>query len=354
MNWRNQPQQSCPDVCDTILPLLSLQADGMASADESRRVELHLKACDDCRRAQSWMQATHLAIAERPLVAPPPDLRARIAQAVAAQAAPVVFTTRRPLVLRPAFAVAASLALAAAWVGHSLLTTHTAAPTVEPTPVANVPHPTPPTVVPPVRSVTVPPRVALKPAPAALPHVSVKSTERVATTKGSEPARVLVPETALPVPAPRPVARPKNTPHDRLTAKSQSPAVIVPAKPQPHPAAHESKSDHLAVVPKPVPSVTTPDVTPAPAVSPEAAPAVVAVQPQTPTVSTSAPESAPIRVARREDALSVVRAHLTSSQGDNGPRQIIRDPRVRAATYTSGDSLTPYYGMVYTPTHQDH
>lgn len=350
MNWRNRPRQSCPDVCDTILSLLSLQADGMASADESRRVDLHLKTCDDCRRAQSWMQATHLAIAQRPLVAPPPDLRARIAQAVAAQAAPVVFTTRRPLVLRPAFAVAASLALAAAWVGHSLLTTPAPEPTVEPTAVATVPRVTPPMFVPPVRSVTVPPKVAVKPAPPMLPRVLVKPIERLATTKDTAPSRIVIPKAAFSVPAPRPMSRPATAPHAPLIAKAPAPAAVIPAKP--HPAAiSEPKIAHMAIVPKPAPLVTVPDVTPPTTVSPEPAPTVVAINPVAPAPT---PEPTPIRVARRDDALSVVRAHLTSSQSDNEPRHISRDSRVQAASYAADGGLTPYYGMVYTPTHQDH
>ncbi|MDQ2688475.1 MAG: zf-HC2 domain-containing protein [Armatimonadota bacterium] len=352
MNWRNRPRPSSPDVCETILPLLSLQADGMASADESRRVESHLKTCDDCRRAQSWMQATHLAIAQRPLVVPPPDLRARIAQAVAAQAAPVVFTTRRPLVLRPAFAVAASLALAAAWVGHELLTVH---PTAQPSQVADATHATPsPTVKStPSATPTTPPKLFAKTLPALIRHAPTKTIERVATAPQTVTPRIAVLESALPVPTPRPTM----TPHAPLIAKAPAPIVTVAVKPRTA-ATPAPKIVHMATAPRvvpqlTVPSVTTPDLTPPPVVIPEAAPTVAAVKPVEPTPA-STPEPAPMRVARRADALSVVRAHLTSSQSDSGPRHITRDPRVQAASYAADGGLTPYYGMVYTPTHQDH
>ena len=352
MNWRNRPRQSCPDGCDTILPLLSLQADGMASADESRRLEAHLSSCDNCRRAQSWMQATHLAIAQRPLVAPPSDLRARIAQAVAAQATPVVFSTRRPLVLRPAFAVAASLALAAAWVGHSLLTAHPTAPGVTPMRVSNVPHPRPAPAVGPARSVTAPPRSVARGAPAPVHHALPKPIERVAIAPAATPSRVPALEPAAP--APRTVVHPKATPHAPVVAHISTPAVTIPVKS--HPVTHESKTVRMAIVPKAAPKVMTPDVTPTPPVRPDPAPTVVAVKPDEPVAPAPSPQSAPVRVARGDDALSVVRAHLTSSQGDSTPRQISRDrdARVRSASYTAGDALTPYYGMVYTPTHQDH
>jgi hypothetical protein len=337
--------------------LLSLQADGMASADELRRVESHLSLCDNCRLAQNWMQATHLAIAQRPLVTPPVDLRARIAQAVAAQASPVAFTTRRSLLLRPAFAVAASLALAAAWVGHSLLTAHSTSPGVKITPVALVPHTPPQPALGSVRPTPAPPRAIAKtlPAPAPIRRTPAQPIERVARVTDAAPPRVIVPELTAPAPTSHPAVHPKNTLPVSLNAKAPRPAVTIPVKlhmtpPKPRAVLEASR-------PKTTPTVTAPDVTSSPPVIPAPAPTIVAVTPAEPV----APTPAPLRVAQREDALSVVRAHLASSREDNTPRQISRDPRVRAASYASDGTLTPYYGMVYsdttlprTPTHQDH
>lgn len=354
MSWPIRPRQSGPEVCDTILPLLSLQADGMASADETRRVESHLSSCDDCRRAQSWMQATHLAIAQRPLVLPPPDLRARIAQAVAAQAAPVVFTTRRPFVRRPAFAAAASVALAAAWLGHSLLTAHPTAPGVSPPHVAVTP-PAPPTpAVKPNRLVHGPTRLTAKAAPAPIRTAPINTIERVATAVHAAPPRLASPEPTVPAITLRPAAHPKAASHAPLIANAPAPAVAVPVKPRTTP--HIPRVVLEAMAPKPAPRITAPEVTPAPTVSPAPAPTVAAVRPEETVAPAPAREHPTVQVARREDVLSGVRAHLTSSRSDNSPRQISRDggAHVRSASYASNDNLTPYYGMVYTPTHQDH
>lgn len=357
MNWRSRP--SAPDDCETILPLLSLQADGMTSADESRRVEAHLGDCGGCRRAQRWMQATHLAIAQRAPVAPPADLRARIAQAVAAQAAPVVFTTRRrPLVLRPAFAAAAALAVAAAWVGHSALTARPTALTVQPPQVAVVPTVTPPPV-PPAPPTAGPPhsaRVAIKPAVKAAPvRVSPASPERVARATDAAPPRGRVTEPTAPAAPPRPVARPKTT---LLAIKPTEPPTL-PVKPRP--VTHAARTVHVASVPRATVHDVKPDVTPAPAARLDPAPTVVAVAPrETPepapapavTVRTAAaPEPAPVRVAHREDSriyLSGVRAHLISFGSDNGPRKISMDKsaRTQAVPFVQG-------ALAYTPTHED-
>jgi hypothetical protein len=105
--------------CAAIEPLLSLYADQMASPTEARRVEAHLHDCADCRRALQWMQATRQVIVSRPVAAPPPELRARIARAIAeleAAKAPAP-PARRPLTLRPALAYGASFALLAAVAG---------------------------------------------------------------------------------------------------------------------------------------------------------------------------------------------------------------------------------------------
>ena len=100
--------------CETIDPLLSLYADGLASAEEAQRVETHLLVCPACRASLAWIQATQRTLAARPVLSPPADLRARIATAIAASSAaplPASFTTRRPIALRPAWAAAASVAI---------------------------------------------------------------------------------------------------------------------------------------------------------------------------------------------------------------------------------------------------
>lgn len=116
-----------PDDCGTIDPLLSLHADGMASTEEAQRVEAHLPGCDACRESLAWMRATQRALASRPIVSPPADLRARIAAAIAASSAapvPVSFTVRRSFTLRPVYAAAASVALLGI-ISYGLLHTQT-------------------------------------------------------------------------------------------------------------------------------------------------------------------------------------------------------------------------------------
>jgi len=135
MNWhfrfRNHPLSpaTTPDNCSPIRPLLSLMSDGMASAKEVREAQAHLQICGDCRQALLWIEATRQAIATRPVVLPPADMRARIARAIAASAetavpaVPVAMpAVRRKFAVRPAYAAAASVALAGAFLGHYLLT----------------------------------------------------------------------------------------------------------------------------------------------------------------------------------------------------------------------------------------
>ena len=113
MNWLPwTTPRTAPDDCASLDPLLSLYADGMASPQEVRRVESHLPGCAECRQSLLWMQATRRALAARPVVPPPPDLRARIAEAIAASSvAPAALRPVRSFALRPAFAAAASLSV---------------------------------------------------------------------------------------------------------------------------------------------------------------------------------------------------------------------------------------------------
>ena len=143
-----------PDDCETIDPLLSLYADGMAASDESRRVETHLLDCADCRESLQWMRATQHALSARPVVAPPVNLQARIAAALAASSAaplPKSFRIRpvRTFARKPALAAAASLSILGL-VGYSLLhhpsppvaVRPTQLPMVAQTPVTTAPTPT--------------------------------------------------------------------------------------------------------------------------------------------------------------------------------------------------------------------
>jgi len=118
MNWTfwTRTPPTLLDDCGTVDPLLSVYADGMADADETRRVEAHLPGCADCRASLAWARATQRALSSRPVAVPPADLRGRIALAIAASdAAPIpAFAVRsaRAFVLRPAFAAAAAASVA--------------------------------------------------------------------------------------------------------------------------------------------------------------------------------------------------------------------------------------------------
>lgn len=134
MNWqfwlhnRSLPPADPLENCAHVRPLLSLMSDGMASAKEAKEAQAHLQACADCRQALLWIEATRQAIALRPVVLPPADMRARIARAIAASAetavpaVPVAMPSgRRTFAVRPAYAAAASVAVAGAFLGHYLL-----------------------------------------------------------------------------------------------------------------------------------------------------------------------------------------------------------------------------------------
>ena len=138
MNWpfrslsrMSSPASSSalPPDCESIEPLLPLYADGMASPAEIRLVETHLPGCEGCRVALSWMQATHRALASRPVAVPPANLHSRIAEAIAASsAAPVSLRPVRAFTLRPAYAAAASLTALGFILSYSLL--HSPVPNV--------------------------------------------------------------------------------------------------------------------------------------------------------------------------------------------------------------------------------
>ena len=105
-SFRSSPQ----NLCDSIEPLLSVYADGMASPAETRRIDAHLPGCGGCRAALSWMQATRTVLASRPVAVPPPDLHSRIALAIAASSpSPVSLRPARVFAVRAAYAAAASV-----------------------------------------------------------------------------------------------------------------------------------------------------------------------------------------------------------------------------------------------------
>ena len=155
MNWTfwTRTPPTLLDDCGTVNPLLSVYADGMADADETRHVEAHLPGCADCRASLAWARATQRALSSRPVAVPPADLRGRIALAIAASdAAPVpAFAVRsaRAFVLRPAFtaAAAASVALLGA-LSYGLMHRDIPAvtPPMVPSQVAVAPHVSPSTL----------------------------------------------------------------------------------------------------------------------------------------------------------------------------------------------------------------
>lgn len=182
MKWTfwTRTQPAIPDDCGTIDPLLSLYADSMASAEEARRVEMHLPDCAACRESLAWMQATQRALAARPVVSPPTNLRARIAEAIAASsAAPVQARPARAFVLRPAFAAAASLTVLGVVVGYGLLHMQ-APPTAKKTPV----------VTPPVAVAVAPPVSPSAPIVKTMTGVGVKPHVAHHPSAVSRPARL--------------------------------------------------------------------------------------------------------------------------------------------------------------------
>jgi len=135
------PSFALPPSCEGIEPLLPLYADGMASPDEMRQVEAHLPGCAGCRESLFWMQATHRALAARPVAVPPADLHSRIAEAIAASSAAPSLRPAHSFTLRPAYAAAASLTVLGVILGHSLL--HSPVPSM---PNVNVVNPAQPKV----------------------------------------------------------------------------------------------------------------------------------------------------------------------------------------------------------------
>jgi len=221
------PSFALPPSCEGIEPLLPLYADGMASPDEMRQVEAHLPGCAGCRESLFWMQATHRALAARPVAVPPADLHSRIAEAIAASSAAPSLRPAHSFTLRPAYAAAASLTVLGVILGHSLL--HSPVPSVS---TVNVVKPAPTiSSVPPVtlRAKNVLPRASrVKPH-----HVLVARNAPAATTKPDAAKSVTVRHAPAPMPV-NAVAPPDRVVDNAPAPTHASEKLPVPSKPVVH------------------------------------------------------------------------------------------------------------------------
>ena len=339
MNWPFRPRPSeLLDHCKSIEPLLPLYADGMASPEETRRVEAHLPGCADCRAALSWMQATHRALASRPVALPPPDLHSRIALAIAASsAAPISLRPVRVFSLRPAYAAAASLtALGVAltyplWHAPSPVAV---VPAAKPTIVASVPHSR-------VKTHAAPKSVRRSLAASAV--IKTPSVKHVPVPRKTAPVRTISPPehiAANPVPETRPAAVPVTvkTPVHRLT----------PAK--------QLASVHIILAEKhvPVPAVKT--VTPKPLIAPLVAkvikePVQVPVEIKTPTIYVQPPvvQTASAHApATADDPLGSLKAQLRDNIAQTRSASLV------ATHYTVRESYRGATNMMHTLDSDEH
>ena len=296
--------------CETIEPLLSLYADGMASPEEGRRVEAHLPTCPDCRENLSWMQATHQALAARPIVAPPPELHSRIAFAIAASsAAPGGLHSVRSFVLRPSvYAAAASLTVLGVVLSHSLWPTSVPVShkdALKPAQVAS-------------KSAAVPTHPTLT-----LPHtVEPKKREtapavRVAAVKPSAPKHLSPPKTVLGILMPG--ASEHLASHVLITPVAPLHSVPVPVKAMVHtvPVHHLMASAKNMTPEKRLPLIHNETLTPklpeSVQVAREQPPIAVHIAPSTVTEQALPTKTAPVVVAasaKSDDVLGPVKASL--------------------------------------------
>ncbi len=351
MEWRfwaqtrlaqlNRLGDASGDDCEAIEPLLSLYGDGMASAAEARRVEAHLPGCESCRESLAWMQATRRALSARPVQSPPPNLHARIAEAISAsETAPLRLRPARTFVTRPAFAAAASLTVVGLFLGYSL--THLPRPSVsiKPVPtVATVPDIAPPVLVSPVKPTA--PSVAVKkpkPAPLMANNAGPDDTQ-TATTETAPPPRVterlsvptmrVVPKAAPALPAPRPQVKPVAPPKASLIA-TQPPATIKKTLP----ALPTKESPQIAR--------NYPDVQVLPAtVTPQEPPAPEQTAPATP----SEPRLQTV------DFIREVRAHLPSPRkfGQSTVGLSVRGASAVTRTFGNEGSAQPLFPITHGP-----
>lgn len=306
MKWtfwtRTQPADL--DDCGAIDPLLSLYADGLASAGEAQRVETHLPGCPACREALAWVRATQRALAARPVASPPADLHARIAAAIAASSeAPETasFQTRRGFALRPMFAAAASVAVLGV-VSYGLLHTQTpqtarqtvpaptkvaAAPSVGPS-VSLTPTITPHPGVKPriVRHLAVPPKPArsnpdlmarAQPNESQPEPVAAKASHEVgsAAKPPIQPAPLMA-SIKLPVPTIKKPSLPKFKPDLMATSKHPVPSSGTRKVPVPQPEAKKPEAI-VATTAQPTSPTAVPVNVGAPTIKQDPAPTVVVV-----------------------------------------------------------------------------
>ena len=238
MNWPFRSLRTLPPAspfaspldCESIEPLLPLYADGMASPSEVRLVESHLPSCKGCRESLFWMQATHRALAARPVAVPPADLHSRIAEAIAASSAPSL-RPARSFTLRPAYAAAATLTALGLILASPLL--HSPVPSVS---TVNVVKPAPPrvasvpTVLPRVKNV-LPPTVRVKPHQALVARNVPAATPQHDSAKSVTAEHAFSPKKTVPVNA---VASP-----DRVADNAPAPThAFVPVHVQVKPSVH--------------------------------------------------------------------------------------------------------------------
>ncbi len=322
------------DTCEAIDPLLSLYGDGMASPAEARLVEAHLPICESCRESLAWMQATRRALSGRPVLSPPADLHARIAEAIAASdAAPLRLRPARSFATRPAFAAAASLAAVGLFLGYSL--THPSRPgvAVKPVPplsVAIVPNNAPSVFIAPVKP-TAPTVTAKKPQPAPL------MANRDIAPDDTPPAPVSVPrvpakntgrsvQVAPPTVAPRPRLKLVVPPTESYVAVNPAPTVKHTPAPLP------TKAPVLTARNEGTGRVKEPDVQVLPS-------KVIVQEPPAPEQTASATQGEPHTQA--VDFIREISAHLPSTQAHFSRTVGLSLRGAAAATSTFGSDRKP-------------
>lgn len=260
------PPSAPPPDCESIEPLLPLYTDGMASPSEVRFVEAHLPGCVGCRESLFWMQATHRALAARPVAVPPADLHSRIAEAIAASSAAPSLRPARSFTLRPAYAAAASLTVLGVILSYSLL--HSPTPNM-PNVSAVKPAPTPVASVPPVtlkvknvlpHSAQVKPHQAFvaRNVPAAAPqHDAAKSVIAEHAPKKTVPGNAVASSNRVADNAPAPThafvpthfpVKPSVHPQAALPKKLMASANVPPAEKR-HSVAPDTITQKIASVP---------------------------------------------------------------------------------------------------------
>ena len=315
--WSHRRRLSEPS-CESVEPLLPLYADGMATPDEMRFVEAHLPACADCRAALSWIQATHSALASRPIAAPPPDLHSRIAQAIAASsAAPGTLGASVPFAspLRPArsftrrsaYAAAASLTALGIAVSFPLwhLSPHSAAKPAPPVltasstaPPAHLPaKPMPQHAAPLIASTGQKPKPGARAVPLTRQSLPMTMPHEAAVPQESGvPQETVVPQeqVASTLPAPHPAA----TMRVNLPRRSPAAARSLVASASRIPA-----EKRLPIVPDAAPKTAAPKISDTPLVAKQDAPVTVA-----PAIVTADPPVKTASLPRSEDFLGPVNA----------------------------------------------